>query len=222
MKKFYYPCAVTVAILSGCVTDLDCRHRSRECAEGFVCLELAKDHWECVAREPPVGEQKVERPKRDVATNAPAEANALLTCPEHRSCVAKASDCVCDSRGRLVSRSIDKNGDEKPDEKATYKHDQEGRPVEVLVDEGIDGVDDKLHAYEYDSRGSPLVWKVIGLPGGNAADEKSSVTYGYDESGKLIAEELDVGLDGAVDKQCKYDPPCPPPIPNPSCKRTCQ
>jgi len=224
MKRLFIICTLAW-VVAACSGEIDCRHKTKECAEGFTCEERS-GAWVCQKAEASKTDeevpepQDVEQPKQ--AEPAPQKKLEPAPCPQHRQCGPKAVECICAPNGRLMSRTLDKDGDGKPDEKAAYRHDEHGRPLAVVIDEGMDGTEDKRHSYTYDDRGNPLTWDVVGLPGGNAPDDKSRLSYRYDQEGNLVAEELDLGIDEKVDKRCKYDPPCPAPIPNPTCKRVCE
>ena len=202
---------IPLVLLLGCGEARDCRHKAMECATGFAC-EQSEGDWICRPSEGWVGPPPGAPPRTPVENSA---------CRQHKLCLPHALECECDPQGRLLSRTLDKDDDGNPDEKAAYEHNDDGLPVKVTIDLGLDGTDDKQHSYTYDERRNPLTWEFVGLPGGSDPSYKSRLSYRYDESGDLVAEELDEGIDGSVNKRCVYDPPCRPPIPNPSCKRAC-
>lgn len=205
-----------------CSGDLDCRHKGAECAEGFSCESGTDGVWQCVKRPTPPAAQRdpngAPPPPAQVRTPAPAE----TPCPGHPMCVGKPAQCVCGLDGVLLSRTLDRDEDGKPDEKAVYTNDSEGRAVQVIVDVGIDGTPDSQHSYTYNGHGNPLVWRIARLSKASADAKEQELTYVYDEQDNLKQEELDIGIDGSIDSTCTYSPPCPPPIPNTSCKSICK
>ena len=222
MRSLLIICALVWSV-AGCSGDVDCRHKGKECADGFTCEEET-GAWICQkaealeSKEAVPESQGVEQPKQ--AEPRPMNPTEPAPCPQHRQCGPRALECICDHGGKLLTRTLDKNGDGEADEKAEFRHDQHGRMSEISIDEGLDGTDDKRHSYTYDERGNPLTWEIVGLPGGKEPEYKSRLSYRYDEVGNLAAEELDLGIDESVEKRCTYNSPCPPPIPNPACKRT--
>jgi YD repeat-containing protein len=135
-------------------------------------------------------------------------------------CVGKSAKCFCGPDGNLLTRFLydDKTG--KPVEKAVYENDDKGRPVQVVVDEGMDGSGDTQHSYKYNDRGDPLSWQINRLT--KVEGQKDQVvTYVYNAEGNLTQVKADIDINGSVDSTCTYSPPCPPPIPNASCKPVC-
>jgi hypothetical protein len=199
-----------------CGGDLDCRHKGMECAEGFACEGGSDGAWQCVKRPAQAAVPKINggvRRAPDV-TGTP--------CPLHPMCVGLSAECVCGPDQSLLTRTLDRDGDGKPDEKAVYTTDTEGRIVQVIVDEGMDGTSDSQHSYTYDDRGNPLVWQIDRLSKTPADAKDQQLVYVYDEQGNLTQEKLDLDIDGTVDSTCTYSPPCPPPIPNASCRPVCK
>jgi YD repeat-containing protein len=226
--------AAASLIAASCGGDPDCRNKERECAEGFACEERGTNDWQCLPRKAPASvEGKVDSEKRidavqkasaPVQSPSPAPAPdpnpAGVICPEHPMCAGKPAKCFCAPNGNLLTRSIDSNEDGKPDEKAVYESDGEGRIVQVVVDEGMDGSADSQHSYKYNDRGDPVMWQINRLT--KAGDKKDQVvTYVYDSQGRLTQEKIDINIDGSIDSTCNYSPPCPPPVPNASCKPVC-
>jgi hypothetical protein len=197
------------ALATACSGEVDCRHKSRECATGFACVESDGGAWQCL-----------ERPNE--GPSAIPVAKGPPPCSEHPLCVPEAVDCICDAQGRFYKRTLDKDGDGKADESARYDYGGGARVKRILVDENLDGVDDKRHKYMYDQRGNPVVWEIYSHHETDRKDSKSRLSYLYDNDGKLTSTVLDIGMNGQIDETCEYDPPCPAPIPNPDCKKTCK
>ena len=164
--------AAASLIAVSCGGDIDCRHKDRECAAGFVCEESSANDWQCLPKEAAAGadgkgapgkranEGKVApAPAPDPAAVGAAEPEGTI-CPEHPMCVGKSAKCFCGPDGNLLTRFLydDKTG--KPVEKAVYENDDKGRPVQVVVDEGMDGSGDTQHSYKYNDRGDPLSWQI--------------------------------------------------------------
>jgi hypothetical protein len=194
-----------------------------ECAEGFVCAQGEAGLWECARPEPEAA--AVPHDKEIRPEPAPAQAvgeAARRPCPDHPRCAKLALECLCDAKGELVSQTLDRDRDGKGDEKARFQYNQEGFLTFVIVDEGMDGTDDLRHEYGYRGEGIPLFWEITKAPNSANTKPESRLSYIYDEAGSLISESLDLGLDGKIDRGCTYDPPCAPPIPNPSCKPACE
>ena len=216
-----------------CCGESDCRHKSKECAAGFVCEEEGGE-WDCVkavevvtddrdsVKADKAGSKVSKAAARQPGPDLPAGNQAVdRPCKGHRSCSDKAVECVCNDAGQLVLQILDKDGDGSLDEKAKYRYDPDGQMSSVMVDVDMDGTDDVRHDYGYNSSGVPAFWEIRKLPGGEDKKPDSRLTYHYDAGGLLVEEIIDVGLDGTPDEKCVYDPPCPPPFPNHSCKRTC-
>jgi len=135
-------------------------------------------------------------------------------------CAGRPAKCFCGPNGDLLTRFLYDNETGKPIEKAVYENDDKGRPVQVVVDEGMDGSADSQHSYSYNDRGDPGAWQINRLT--KAGDKKDQlVTYVYNARGELTQEKIDFNIDGSIDSTCMYSPPCPPPIPNASCKPVC-
>jgi len=209
--------AAALAAVS-CGGDLDCRNKGEECAEGFACEDGAKGGWQCVKDEVQTAAEK----PNDAARSAPAPAPAEAPCPNHPMCAGISAECLCGPDRSLLTRTLDRDGDGKPDEKAVYTNDAEGRAMQVVVDEGMDGSADSQHSYEYDHRGNPAAWQINRLTKAADGAQDQRLAYVYDSQGNLTQEKLDLGVDGSIDSTCTYSPPCPPPIPNASCKPVCK
>jgi YD repeat-containing protein len=217
--------AAASLIAVACSGDLDCRHKSRECAEGFVCAQEGAGDWQCVPQKASAGATtEADSGKRiDEGKNvppppqSPAPAPAPVLCMDHPMCAGKAAKCFCGPNGNLLTRFLYDGEAGKPREKATYASDDEGR---IVVDEGMDGTADSQHSYKYNGRGDPIAWQINRLTkSGDAKDQL--VTYIYDAQGRLTQQETDIDINGSVDSTCRYSPPCPPPIPNASCTPVC-
>ncbi|MCK9460997.1 MAG: hypothetical protein M0R80_15285 [Proteobacteria bacterium] len=218
---------VGAALLSvSCGGDLDCRHKGAECAEGFSCEPESDGAWRCAkqAAQPAAeGAPKDARPVTDPdPVSAPAPAPAETPCPDHPMCAGISAQCACGPDGVLLTRTLDRDGDGKPDEKAVYTNDREGRPTQVIVDEGMDGSADSQHSYEYNAHGDPVAWRIDRLSKASAEARNQTIVYVYDDQGNLVREETDLDIDEKIDSTCTYSPPCPPPIPNSRCKPICK
>ncbi len=230
MKKKILILALLMFAFAACEAEVDCRQKAMECADGFACEEARGGaSWECVKAEPPEVRSKQNPPRPEPRPQAPngvtpepGRPPGPAPCMKHPMCGPRATECVCNPAGKIVSRSLDRTGDGKADEKATYDYDGEGHLAAVLVDEGPDGKPDSKHRYEYDVRGNPLVWEILRLDGGAVKEDEQRITYVYDDKGNLTQENVDSKLDGTVDRKCTFDPPCPPPIPNRDCSPVCK
>jgi len=200
---------------------VDCRHKSMECAQGFVCAQGETGRWECAKPEPAAAPREEEIRPEPARAPAGGEA-ATRPCPDHPRCAKLAIECLCDAKGELVSQTLDRDRDGKGDEKARFQYNQEGFLTFVIVDEGMDGKDDLRHEYGYRGEGAPLFWEIRKTPGSANTKPDSRLSYIYDEAGSLVSESLDLGIDGKAERRCLYDPPCAPPIPNPACKAACE
>lgn len=221
----YVICVVSV-LLAGCGDSNDCRNKSKECATGYTCEEGKSGKWDCVKSgevQPGILSGKETKPEPEPEphfTRGPKV--ATTACKNHFRCSKMALECLCNEKGLLVSQTLDKDGDDKGDEKAVYQYNQEDFLTFVIVDEGMDGTDDLKHEYGYRSEGIPMFWEITRAPNSTNKNPNSRLNYVYDNEGKLILEDFDTGIDNTIDRRCVYDPPCPPPIPNPTCKPVCK
>ena len=207
---------------ASCGGDLDCRHKGEECAEGFSCEDGGKGAWRCEKRPAQAAAENAADGKKPARVSAPAPVPADAPCPNHPMCAGMTAECVCGPDGSLLTRTLDRDRDGKPDEKAEYSNDAEGRVVQVIVDEGMDGTPDSQHSYTYNDQGNPLVWQINRLSKAMTNVKDQLLTYEYDVQGNLTQEKVDIGIDKSIDSTCTYSPPCPPPIPNASCRPVCK
>lgn len=142
-------------------------------------------------------------------------------CMSHPQCDAQAMKCICNPKGMLIRKILDRNDDKEADEQAEYLYNQEFFLTFVNVDTNMDGKLDVRHEYGYYEANRPSFWEVTDVSSAKEDRKNSRVTYLYNDQKDLIAEEYDVALDGRIDKECTYSPPCPPPIPNHRCQPQC-
>ncbi len=209
----------------GCSRDPDCRHKSRECAAGFRCQRVESGDWECLPDRPPDANAhphgEAEEPVPE--TRPPVDRQTLMdqrkACPRHDQCPQNAVKCTCNGLGWIMTKEIDRDDDGRADERIDLSRDHLGRLIETTVDKGMDGSTDAVHTNSYDQQGN-LVALYTKYPAGQSPNVR--VKCAYDRQGNLLRMEFDEGIDGKLDKVCTFDPPCPPPIPNPKCRKTCK
>jgi hypothetical protein len=198
-----------MSLVPGC-GDPDCRQKAAECAEGFACAQVDGGAWGCVPGKAP----KVVEPER------PGE--KLTRCDGVPACSEKSAECYCDAAKKLRIRRVDKNGDGTADEQTEFKYNPMGLNHLVLTDVGIDGVVDVTSTFQHDDAGRPTISETIHNPDGLIVGPNVRVVLTYDEHGAIVSEETNVGIDDTIDRRCEFDPPCKPPLPNPSCKPRCE
>ena len=156
-----------------------------------------------------------------------------VPCPEGIECGPRTTRCLCNEAGLVVFEESDSNGDENVDTQTHFAYCAEGHLLEREIDRGLDGnvderhtwvhVDGNLQAYEVDRDGDGIVdsrtsyftapdgvvfWEDSDVDGDGIAEERTTFVYDGDNR---VGRVVDVGVDGTIEQECEYDPPCPPP-----------
>jgi hypothetical protein len=219
--------AVALALLTAaCTPSKDCRYADWACAPGFQCVQAEGGAWDCAPASPVTrpgmklpspGLLSPSRPPEALGAPKPLPLKAPGPCTGRPPCRKDALECTCDGQDRLLTTVFDANKDGQKDECATYSY-PSATQVLVEVDQGCDGSVDVLHVHELDAAGNEIAW--TSKP--QAHPEKSLFRRFLYQGGKLAATETAMGAPEKVIQRCDYQPPCPPPIPNSSCKPVCR
>ena len=188
-----------------------------------------------------IGTQLV-RPAR---ANAQCSPHAPMThgapCADNIECGPRTTRCLCDDAGNVVLEETDRNGDGNADTRTHLTYSAEGDLVLKEVDRGLDDIVDERHRWEYedgnlqayeidrdadcviDSRTSyftdetgVILWEENDADGDGTAEER--ITFAYD-GGNRVGRLVDIGVNGTIERECQYDPPCPPPYAWEDCTR---
>ena len=163
-------------------------------------------------------------------------------CPEGTECGPRTIRCLCNDAGFVALEESDSNGDGNVDTQTHFSYCTEGHLLQREVDRGLDGsveerhawvyVDGNLEAYEFDRDADGVVdsrtsyftgpegvvlWEESDADGDGIAEER--ITFAYEGSDR-VSRLVDVGADGTIERECQYDPTCPPPYSWESCIRT--
>ncbi len=162
-------------------------------------------------------------------------------CPDTTECGARVVRCLCDNAGHIVLEDTDRNGDGRSDTRIHLSYSSEGNLVLREVDRGVDGSIEERHLWEYedgvlqtyeidrdgdcqvDSRTSyytdedrHILWEDNDTDADGVIEERIMFAYdGEDRVGRVV----DVDADGRIERECDYDPPCPPPYSWEECSR---
>lgn len=102
---------------------------------------------------------------------------------------------------RLSEYTADSNADGTPDERRTYRHDEQGNRVAEFIDSGADGTVDRVveQTYSYDDAG-----RVLRHEWSQDNELRYTTEYDYDEAGNPVRERYDQDGDGLVDRAIAY------------------
>ena len=155
-------------------------------------------------------------------------------CNDNPECPGVSHRCICDEGGNIVLSDSDRNGDGRIETRTTYSYDAQGVLLVSEMDIALDGNinrqqvwrydDGQLQAYETDRDGDGVVDTWVDYETDEAglvvqedyyhnADDTidERVLLSYDDEGNRITRDVDLSADGTIDRNCHYDPPCPPP-----------
>ena len=159
-------------------------------------------------------------------------ATETVPCSGLIECGPRVISCLCNEAGNVVLEDEDRNGDGTADTRIQLNY-SDGNLILREIDRGVDGFVDERHVWEYedgvlqayeidrdgdcgvDSRTSYfadeyglIVQEDSDTDGDGVVEER--VIFAYD-GGNRVARVVDIGADGTIERECDYDPPCPPP-----------
>ena len=142
--------------------------------------------------------------------------------------------CLCNEHGHLIVEDSDQSGNGQPDTRVLRTFNDRGELTLQETDRALDGTIDERQAWQY-TDGRLLVFSIDrdadtiadsfiyyttnddgliisedhDINADDAIEQRSF--FSYDTHNNRIGQDVDFGVDDIIDRQCTYQPPCPPP-----------